>query len=254
MSEWSTEALEYVQSITDTKLLLSHRYAEWMLAGPSLEDNIGGASAAQDEAGHIRQLMRLLEQQGRDSDWLEGAREPEEFQNPPPLDSSNETWLEYIVAVATTDRAAWYMLESITVDDFDGLVKKIGEDEYFHLDYHDARLTTLAESQPDELQEALEQTLPAVLSFIGPESYTDEQDPLVQNGFVDRSAMELRTAILSHYEDLFNDTAVSIVAIDSTGPSQDDWNSTRRRVGSETIASSVIESLTGEHNKEFAMQ
>jgi ring-1,2-phenylacetyl-CoA epoxidase subunit PaaC len=254
MSEWSTQAIEYVQSITDTKLLLSHRYAEWMLAGPSLEDDIGGASAAQDEAGHVRQLIRLLEQQGRESDWLEGNRQPNEFRNAPPLDSSNETWVEYIVAVATTDRATWYLLESITSDDFTGMIDKMGEDEYFHLEYHDARLTTLAQSHPDELQTALEKALPEALAFIGPESYTADADPLVEEGFVDRSAAELRTALLSHYENLFSETAVSLENVDTTGPSLKEWDASRRRVGDGTIDPSVIDSLTGARNKEFAIK
>ncbi|WP_227377682.1 Phenylacetic acid catabolic protein [Haladaptatus halobius] len=254
MNEWPEGAVEYVQAITDTKLLLSHRYAEWMLTGPSLEDDIGGASAAQDEVGHVRQLIRLLEQQGRETDWLEGDRELNEFRNATTLDTSSETWVEHLTTVATADRAAWYLLDSITSDDFTGLVEKIGEDEYFHLEYHDARLATLARNRPNELESAFKDALSKTLVFIGPVSYNTDSDPLVQAGFVDRSAAELRTALLSHYEKLFDGMAVSLDDVNREAPPPDEWDATRRRVENGVISQSVVDSLTGVQNKEFAVE
>jgi ring-1,2-phenylacetyl-CoA epoxidase subunit PaaC len=254
MNEWPEGAVDYVQAITDTKLLLSHRYAEWMLAGPSLEDDIGGASAAQDEVGHVRQLVRLLEQQGRETDWLEGDREPTEFRNAAVLDTASETWVEHLATVATADRAAWYLLDSITAEDFTGLVEKIGQDEYFHLEYHDARLTTLARSRPDELQPIVEDALSKTLVFLGPASYDSDSDPLVQGGFVDRSAVELRTALFSHYKNLFDGTDVSLDDVTREAPSPDEWDATRRRVENGVISQSVVDSLTGVQNKEFAVE
>lgn len=253
MSEWPDEVVEYVQAIADTKLLLSHRYAEWMLAGPSLEDDIGGASTAQDEAGHVRQLFRLLEQQGRDGDWLEGDREPEEFCNAATLDEASDSWVEHLAAVATTDRAAWYMLDSITVDDARGMIKKMGEDEYFHLEYHDARFETLAKERPEELQTALEDALPKALVFLGPQAHDADSDPLAETGFTDRSAAELREALLSHYEDLFDGTAVSLESIDRDEPGPENWESTRRATEG-GIDQSVVNSLTGARNAEFAAE
>ncbi|WP_101296788.1 Phenylacetic acid catabolic protein [Halegenticoccus soli] len=254
MSEWPAEAVDYVQAIADTKLLLSHRYAEWMLTGPSLEDDIGGASTAQDEAGHVRQLFRLLEQQGRDGEWLEGDRAPEEFRNAATLDATRDSWVEHLVAVATADRAAWYMLDSIASDDFRGLARKIGEDEYFHLEYHDARLATLADDRPEELQGAFEDALPKALAFVGPESYDADSDPVVRSGFADRSAADLRDALVAHYARLFDGTSVSLDGVDRDGPTQDEWDEARRRVGDGAIDQSVVDALTGVRNEEFAAE
>lgn len=252
--EWPDATVEFVQAITDTKLVLSHRYAEWMLNGPSLEDDIGGASAAQDEVGHVRQLIRLLEEQGRDSDWLEGNRAPNEFRNAACLDDTSESWVEFLGSVAAADRAVWYMLDSITHDDFEGMVQKIGEDEFFHLDYHDARLETLAEEKPDELQTVLEATLPGALAFIGPVGYDEETDPLVESGFTDRSVLELREAFLSHFDELLDSTTVSLDGIDRDAPAADEWDETRRRVGDGAISQSVVDSLRGVENEMFRVQ
>lgn len=252
--EWPEPAVEFVQGITDTKLVLSHRYAEWMLSGPSLEDDIGGASASQDEVGHVRQLIRLLEGQGRENDWLEGNRAPDEFRNAACLDEASESWVEFLGSVAVADRAAWYLLDSITHEDFGGMVQKIGEDEYFHLEYHDARLETLAEERPDELQAVLENALPGALAFIGPATYDETADPLVETGFTDRSAAELREAFLAYFDERFDGTAVSLADVDRDAPTVDDWDETRRRVDEGAISQSVVDSLRGVKNEMFRIQ
>jgi ring-1,2-phenylacetyl-CoA epoxidase subunit PaaC len=249
---WPEEAVDFVQAIADTKLLLSVRYAEWMLSGPALEDDIAGANAAQDELGHIRQLFQLLQDQGRESEWLEGERSPEEFANVQTLDTAAEDWVSHVVQVATADWAAWLLLDAITHDDF-SVVQKIGEDEYFHLEHHDGRLESLADTDPDALQSALETILPEVLAFIGPSEYDTDTDPLVQDGFTDRSAAELRDAFMARYENLLAGTDVSLAEIDSDYPPREEWNAERRRTTEGGIDSEVIDVLQGVKNKEFAM-
>ncbi|MFC6763743.1 Phenylacetic acid catabolic protein [Natrinema soli] len=253
MSEWPEPAVDYVQAITDTKLILGHRYAEWSLSGPSLEDDIGGASAAQEEIGHVRQLMRELEAQGRDADWLNGARELDEFANAACLDRLDGEWPSYIASVAPADRAAWYLLDAIDRDDMDGLITKMGEDEYFHLEYHDARLETLAEEDPETIQQTLEQTLPQALALIGPVAYDEDADPLFDAGFTDRPIAEIRESYIQHYRDLFADTDVSLEGVDWDAPALDEWDETRRRVGTDSISENDARQLRGEENELFAM-
>lgn len=253
MSEWPEPAVDYVQAITDTKLILGHRYAEWSLSGPSLEDDIGGASAAQEEIGHVRQLMRELETQGRDADWLNGAREPDEFANAACLDRLDGEWPSYIASIAPADRAAWYLLDAIDRDDMDGLITKMGEDEYFHLEYHDARLETLAEEDPETIQQTLERTLPQALALIGPAAYDEDSDPLFDAGFTDRPIAEIRESYVQHYRDLFADTDVSLEGVDWDAPALDEWNETRRRVGTDSISEKDARQLRGEENELFAM-
>ncbi|MHC3438229.1 Phenylacetic acid catabolic protein [Natrialbaceae archaeon A-gly3] len=252
MSDWPEPAVDYVQAITDTKLVLGHRSAQWCLTGPSLEDDIGGASAAQEEIGHFRQLVSELASQGRDEAWLNGQRDPEEFNNAACLDRIEGEWPVYVASVAPADRAAWYMLEAIDRDDLDGLITKMGEDEYFHLEYHDARLEALAEEVPETIQEALETTLPQALAFIGPETYDHEGDPLYQTGFTDRSVSELREAFADHYRSLFAGTDVSLDGVDWNAPGPDEWDETRRRVDDGSISDTDVRQLRGTENELFA--
>jgi ring-1,2-phenylacetyl-CoA epoxidase subunit PaaC len=252
---WPAEAVDYVQSVADTKLLLSHRYAEWMLSGPALEDDIAGASAAQDELGHVRQLFRLLDQQGRDDDWLEGDRSPGEFANAAPLDTNPEGWVEFVVTLGLVERAAWYLVDAIDHADFDGLGTRIGQDEFFHLEFLDGRLETLAAERPDEVTEAMEAALPGVLAFLGPAGYDDDTDPLVAAGFTDRSVAVLRSSFRDRYDELLGGTGLSLATfdIDWSAPSLEAWDATRRRVGGGSISEADVERLSGVRNAEFAM-
>ncbi len=253
MSEWPEPAVEYVQAITDTKFLLGHRYAQWSLAGPSLEDDIGGASAAQEEIGHVRQLNRVLEGQGRDAAWLNGVRDPEEFNNAASLDQIDGEWPAYIATIAPADRAAWYMIDAIDREDLEGMFTKMGEDEYFHLEYHDARLETLAEEDSVAIQSALEETLPQTLAFIGPETYDEETDPVYLSGFTDRPVSEIRESFVHHYKELFADTDVSLDGVDWSAPDPDEWDESRRRVGDGSISEADAEQISGRSNELFAM-
>jgi ring-1,2-phenylacetyl-CoA epoxidase subunit PaaC len=251
MSDWPEGGLAYVQAIADTKLVLSQRYAERMLAGPSLEDNIAGASAAQDEAGQVRQLFRLLEQQGVDHDWLHDERGPEEYASAASLDQPADTWTEFLAQTALTDRAAWLLLDAIDHDDFDGMVQKMGEDEYFHLEHHDGRLETTAEDDPEALQAALEEYFADVLAFIGPADYDAGDDGLVEVGFLDRSAAEVHEAFRAHYEDVFEGTDVEVP--DAEAPSAEEWDAERRRVGGGAVSEEVVTELQGVRNEDFVI-
>ncbi|WP_410767447.1 Phenylacetic acid catabolic protein [Haloferax sp. DFSO60] len=251
---WPDVARDYVQAIADTKLLLGQRYGEWMLKGPNLEDDISGASNGQDEIGQVRQLFRLLEKQGVDRDWLETDRSPEEYANAQPLDEEAEAWPTFMVQVALIDRAAWLLLDAIQHDDFKGMVQKMGEDEYFHLEHHDARLETLADTQPKAVEAALEQYFPGALAFIGPATYDESEDPLIDAGFTDRPIAEIRGAFREHYEDLFAGSDVTVPSLEDDVPDPASWDETRRRSGDGHVDSSVVDQLQGVTNREYVIK
>lgn len=251
---WPAGAADLVQAIADTKLVLGQRAFAWTLAGPSLEDDVGGVSMGQDEVGQVRQLFRLLEKQGRDPEWLQGARGTDELANDAALDAEPESWTAFLVAAALADRAAWYQLDAIQHPDLKGLVDRIGQDEWFHLAYHDARLRTLAASDPAGLQKALEAALPGVLAALGPATHDGEHDPHVASGFTDRPATELREALLTHLDELLDETDVSLDGVDRQGPAETGWDPVRRRVGAGGVAEAFLRQLRGEANAEFAIR
>lgn len=252
MSPWPDAGADLVQAVADTKLVLSHRYAEWMLSGPILEDDIAGASAAQDELGHVRQLYRLLEEQGRDTDLED--RDPDEVASAPTLDETVGDWVPYVATMNLTDRAAWYLLDAVDHEDFEGLVDRIGQDEYFHLEHLDGRLETLAADRPGDLQAALESVLPDALSFLGPPDHDGADDPLVAAGFTDRSVAEIRTAYREQYEDLLAGTGVSLAGVEWARPTESNWDPVRRRVGAGHVDPDTLAQLRGDENREFAIE
>ena len=250
---WPDGAVDFVQAIADTKLLLSHRYAQWMLAAPILEDDIAGASAAQDEMGHVRQLFRLLTEQGRDQDWLEGHRSPADFANAASLDEPMADWTEFLVRMNLTERAAWYLLDGIDHEDFDGLIDRIGQDEYFHLDYLDARLETVAEESPETVTGLVADVIPGILAFLGPSEYDETTDPLVASGFTDVPIADIREAYRDHYEDAFEGSGVTLDGIDWSIPG-DTWDERRRRLGTGHVDDQAVHQLSGVESEEFVIQ
>ena len=252
--DWPEPAVDYIQAVADTKLLIGQRLAQWSLAGPTLEDDIGGASSAQEEIGHVRQLYRLLEQQGRDPDWLTGDREPAAFANAACVDHVGDDWIDFVASVGPADRAAWYLLDAIDHPDFAGMVDKMGEDEYFHLEYHDARLETLAQEQPADVQAALEETIPGALALLGPVDHAGDDDPVYASGFTARPADEMREAFEANYRELLADTEVSLDGIDWTAPEAADWDASRRRVGDGAISEADVELLRGTRNEVFVVE
>mgnify|MGYP000023407886 CR=1 FL=1 len=250
--DWNDDAIEYVQAIADTKLVLSHRYSEWMLSGPALEDDIAGASAAQDEIGHVRQLFEKLSDNGRDLEWLQGDRDPEEFSNAACLDDAPDTWTEFVTVADVSERAAWYLIDSIAHEDFDGLGQRIGQDEYFHLEHLDARLSHQAEENPEAVEEAFAAAAAAALALIGPATFDADTDPLVQSGFTDRSAADVREGFKRHYESLFEGTDVDVSVVDWDAPDEASWNETRRRIGDGHVDPDVVDALGGVKNAEYA--
>lgn len=249
--DWPEEGLALVQAITDTKLLMAQRYSERMLGSPTLEDGIAGSSSAQDEIGHVRQLVRLLTQHGREQEWLEGERDPEEFANASTLDEAPEKWSAYAVVMDVTERATWYLLDAVAHEDFEGLGERIGQDEYFHLEHLDARIETLADEDPGTVTETLEAALPGALAFIGPAAHDGDDDPLVASGFTDRSVAEIRASYRDRYETLFDGTDVSLDGVDWDVPDVGDWDATRRRVGGGGVDQDVVDSIRGVENAEF---
>lgn len=253
MSEtWSSEAVDYVQSIADTKLMLSHWYAEQGFLGPGIQDDIALFSLTQDEYGHVRQFFRLLDGQGRSEEWLRTERSADEFYNAATTDEAAADWVQFIVRFGLTDRAAHLMFDAIDHEDFAGLTDKMSEEEYSHFNFHDGWIEHLASSQPEAFQSALDESLADVLAFIGPAAYDTETDPLVQSGFTDRSVAELRDAFLSHLETLLDGTDVTVPDPDPIPVGT--WDESRRRTVDGSIEADVLDSIRGTRNVEFAIE
>lgn len=247
--DWPDGAPDLVLALHDTKLVLSQRLFQWSLGGPTLEDDAGAVSMGSDELGHARQLGRNLEKQGRDPDWLQGHRDPGAFASPAPLDEPLRDWDRFQVVAGLVDRAAWYLTDALTLDDLAGLVRKMGEDEFFHQEYHDARLEAHARRDPDLVEAVLDEALPGVLALLGP---ARDPDPLVEAGAVDRPAGDLRDAYRADLEELVEGTKVDVPAFE--GPDPDAWDPARRRVAPGGPDEDLLSELRGQANEGFALR
>jgi ring-1,2-phenylacetyl-CoA epoxidase subunit PaaC len=244
-------AVDYVTAIADTKLMLSHWYAEQAFMGPNIQDNTALFSLTQDEYGQVRQFYLMLEKQGVDGEWLRTERGGEEFANAATTDGPAPDWTEFEVRFGLTDRAAHLMYDAIVHGRLAGLTEKMSEEEYSHFDFHDGWLGHLAETQPAAFQSALDGAIPDILAFIGPSAYDAETDPVLAAGFTDRSVLELREAFLAHLETIVAGTDVTIG--DPAAISLTEWDEKRRRITGGGIEHSVVRSIRGTRNKEFAV-
>lgn len=251
---WPDEALDYVQAIADTKLVLGFRYAERMASGQSIEDDVANMNLAQEEFGHVRQLYELLSRQGRDREWLEHGRDPGMYANAAPLDEPIPDWTSFVAVTGVVDRAAWLLTDAIAHSDLDGIREKIAQEEAYHLERSDAWLEQLAEREPDTVEATLVDALPGVLAFVGPAEYDEETDPLVRDGFTAVPVSQRRERLLSHYRTLFEGTDVSVDAADLTGPDRTEWDPIRRRVSGGSLPTGTVDVLQGGPNREFAVE
>ncbi|MFW5918144.1 MAG: Phenylacetic acid catabolic protein [Haloferacaceae archaeon] len=250
---WPEEALDYVQAIADTKLVLGFRYAERMASGQSIEDDVANMNLAQEEFGHVRQLYGLLSDQGREREWLEHDRDPGMYANASPLDEPIPDWTSFVVTTGLVDRAAWLLTDAIAHPDLDGIREKIAQEEAYHLERADAWLEQLAEDDPEAVEAAIADALPGVLALVGPAEFDETTDPLVEAGFTDAPVAQRRDRLLSHYRALLEDTDVSLDAADTSGPDRAEWDPVRRRVSGGSLPTETVEVLQGTPNEEFAV-
>jgi ring-1,2-phenylacetyl-CoA epoxidase subunit PaaC len=250
--DWSPEAVDFVQSLADTKLMLSHWYADQAFLGPNMGDNIALFSMTQDEYGQVRQFYLQLDRQGRDENWLRSERDTGDFYNAATTDGPAADWTEFEVKFGLTDRAALLLLDAIDHEDFTGLTDKMAEEEYSHTDFHDGWLEQLAAANPAAFQAALEDSLDDVLAFLGPAAYDEDTDPLYASGFTDRSVAELRDAFLDYLAGIVEGTDVDVP--EPTEVPLESWNEERRRVAAGSIEPDVLETIRGTKNTEFAAE
>jgi ring-1,2-phenylacetyl-CoA epoxidase subunit PaaC len=246
---WSEDAVDLVAAIHDTKLVLSQRLFEWSLGGPTLEDDAGAVSMGSDELGHARQLGRTLQKAGVDEERVALDRPPAAWASASPLDTAVDDWERFQVTAGLVDRAAWYLLDAVQLEDLSGLLRKMGEDEFFHLEYHDARLGAHGARDPDLVADVLEETLPGVLALLGP---VRDRDPLVEAGVVDRSASELREAYRADLEEALEGDDVEVPPFE--GPDPGAWDPTRRRVDEGGPEEELLRTIRGERNRDYALR
>ena len=254
MSDWSEDAVDYLQAIADTKLVLGHRYAERLASGQSIEDDVANMNVAQEEFGHVRQLFSVLEEQGRSREWLERDRDAGMYASATVLEEIDPDWTAFIVRTGMADRAAWLLLDAIEAPELEGIQEKIAQEESFHLERADGWFEHLLEREPENVQAVLEEAIPEVLGFIGPATYDESSDPLYGDGFTDTPISEVREQFLNHYRALCADSDVEFDSVATNAPDPAAWDEVRRREHSGSLSPDTVSIIQGTPNREFAAE
>jgi phenylacetate-CoA oxygenase PaaI subunit len=243
--------------LADSKRLLGMRYAGWILGAPELEAGIACASMAQDEWGHGRLLYSLLREFGEDVDRLEHGREPAEYVNLEALDNAPDSWPGLVALNALVDTALTVQLEALRGSSHSPLrqrVEKMIEEERFHAAHGNAWLRRLAhgtDASRAAARHAVEQVLPGVLRWFGPDSV--RAAAAVEEGVVDAAGRSLRERFAAHVAPVLEEIGGLALASTRIEPDFTGFDEASRRATHAGPDAETIEKVRGDRNRVFLM-
>lgn len=139
-----------ILALADSKLVLGNWFAECVINGRTLPDFAAMLGMCSSSYGHTRALYQLLAARGDDYARLERGRGREDIHSMEMLDGSPQSWEDFLSAIWLAELATW-TLASGYLEHADrtlaGIVRKIGEESYFHLKYAQGWLRVLAQDE-----------------------------------------------------------------------------------------------------------
>ena len=249
-----TGVRDLVLVLADSKRLLGMRYAEWMLGAPELEAAIACSSMAQDEWGHARLFYALLRDFGDDvahararprgprllqyrgagprARKLAGPRRPQRARRHRPLHPARG---------APRHRPTRR---------FASASSKLLEEERFHGAHAAAWVGRFARGGPrarDAMADALQQILPGVLRWFGPDS---PSVPLVPAGIADAEGSALRLRLAERVAPLFEELGITAVVAE---PDFTGFDEARRRASRTGPDAETLARVRGDRNRAFLL-
>jgi phenylacetate-CoA oxygenase PaaI subunit len=252
-----TVTRDLILLLADSKRLLGMRYAGWILGAPELEAGIACASMAQDEWGHGRLLYSLLREFDEDVDRLEHGRAPAEYWNLEALDRAPDSWPGLVALNALADTALTVQLEALRNSRHAPLrqrVEKMIEEERFHAAHGNAWLRRLArgtDASQAAARQAVEQVLPGVLRWFGPDS--PRAAAAVEEGIVDASGHALRERFAERIVSVLEEVGGPALASTRIEPDFAGFDEASRRVSHDGPDAETIEKVRGDRNRVFLM-
>jgi phenylacetate-CoA oxygenase PaaI subunit len=188
-----------ISRLADNKYFLGRRYAEWCSSAPTLESSVAAAAMAQDELGHARALYPLLKSLAPD---LGVELEPEtrtDFHRLRFLDSSFDSWIDFVTANFLIDTALSVIFEAAQVSSYEPLAgrsRKVLQEERTHALHGQAwarRLARVRETRA-AFEASLRRAWDETLCWFGPEG---KNDPLSEANVLDATPDVLRERFLA---------------------------------------------------------
>lgn len=213
-------------ALADSKLVLANWYTTCVHNGRSLPDFAALLGMATATFGHTRALYLYLVNLGCDYDGLERRAQPAAFCSMNLLDRPPEDWEDFIATVYLAELAMWTFASGFLGHPdrpLAGLIRKIGEESYFHLKYCQGWQSIFTETGNRRYGVALAARLPAALAW-----FRAQEDDLLQAA--GQRDLPLSTLCQSYRAEVLNSLG-GASAGDGPPASLDGWDPQRRRAG-----------------------
>ena len=211
-----TGVRDLVLVLADSKRLLGMRYAEWMLGAPEL-------------------------------------REAHDYCNIEVLDRAPGSWPGLVALNALVDTALTIQLEALRESAYAPIrqrVSKLLEEERFHGAHAAAWVGRFARGGSrarDAMADALQQILPDVLRWFGPDS---PSVPLVPAGIADAEGSALRLRLAERVAPLFEELGITAVVAE---PDFTGFDEARRRASRTGPDAETLARVRGDRNRAFLL-
>lgn len=160
----------FLFSLADDELIMGHRDSEWCAFAPMIEEDVAFASIAQDEMGHARLYLQLLEGLGEGSlNDLAFMRAPQAYRSALFVEHPNGDWAYTVARHLAYDLYDDVMTEVLQSSDWEPLrdvARLIRREEIYHLEHQKTWVAHLAQGT-DVSRSRLLSVLPQVAGEIG---------------------------------------------------------------------------------------
>lgn len=250
MTDWDTGndqaaagLVNLVVVLADNKYSLGCRLAEWAVGPPTLEGSVAGAAIGQQLLGQARVLYPVLEQLPAGDLGLpdtEGGRT--RHYSMTAVDEQWSTWAHAVCSLFLVNSACNTVLGALRDSAHADLAKRVGkmlEDERLQSEYAAGRVRELVDRyRPGRrlLQERVDETLPEVLAWFGPNDEPGVR-ALASEGLVTGDNERWRQRWLDHVGPVLDEVGVDFPARRTAGGSWEwgdvpwqRWNALQRRM------------------------
>jgi 1,2-phenylacetyl-CoA epoxidase catalytic subunit len=216
-------------ALADSKLVLANWYVMCVHNGRSLPDFAAVLGMATASYGHTRALYLYLANFGLDYAALERRSAPGELNSMNLLDYPPQSWEDFVAAVFLAEQAMWTFASGFLKNPdrpLSGLIRKIGEESYFHLKYCEGWRAIFAQTANPRFNEALQQRFPSAVSWFG----SEKTDALHDSGVRELPVSKLREAFIAEVSGAVQKAQLS-TTLASDDAAKSGWKLSRRRSG-----------------------
>ncbi|MCJ8207512.1 Phenylacetic acid catabolic protein [Pseudomonas sp. RGM2987] len=228
--------------VADSKFILGNWYFIALPNGRSVSDWTALCAMMQNHYGHARALYRYLSRYGFTRQQAEWQRSAVSIRSARVLDSAPASWVDFVVTSDLSEQAFSARLASLAAStsidpQLSRLATKIVRETDFHQLYLDGWRRLLVDGRAEETQHALDQRLPILLEWWGPNH--SASDRLHLAGLRSASDHKLSQDFIEGIANAYHPLGGSSAVQNATG--SDTWALEVRRSGPRGIPATLHE-------------